>query len=316
MKITNSATFWLWLPVLLGLLLLASCNEGSLAEQTDKNIAGSEAPEIVLSAISPTTPADLENIEIAAERGEGGFDYTILAGEGYQGTDQLFLAASFDGENYHPYGVEIGDTSADSIGLASEAGPGIVHAGIVNTPKAQGPAVEPGDAILGFKLVQGASDKSARTVAQTNSARANNLELDQDVEDNWVLTWDYTNPGDNDQDGEVGIKDLQPIAANYLKRVSNSWDDPLRHLDADENSEINAGDIVPMAMNFSAEIWAYQIEMSEDGESDFIVVGQLVLGDQQPSPGETVRFSYTFSAQYVENAWYPRCANRPARQHR
>jgi hypothetical protein len=44
--------------------------------------------------------------------------------------------------------------------------------------------------------------------------------------------------------------------------------------------------------------------MREPGSSEWITVGQLLLGDQEQAPGETVRFSYTFGGQYVEGASY------------
>lgn len=301
---TRSIHISIGLLSLVLVMVLASCNQGPSAKEASKGVDEAGMPVVTLAADKEGADFDPEAFTTSIERSDGGFLCTIYAAEGYSATDETFVAATYDADAFHAYSVKIGPgADNDTLGIAAETDAGKVVAGLVNTPEATLPALESGAALCSFMLIPGALDKSASGVSNQSFARARNLELSKDGE-NWVLAWDYTNPGDSDQDGEVGARDLQPIAAHYLQRVSNSWNDPLRHIDGDSNGEINSGDIVSIASNFNAEIWAYQIEMSEAAGGDYIVVGQLILGDQQPSSGETVRFSYTFGAQYVEHAWY------------
>src|SRR5205823_522609 len=88
------------------------------------------------------------------------------------------------------------------------------------------------------------------------------------------------------------------------KKVSNHFSDPLRHVDCDGNGEIGISDLTPIGANFLNDVYSYKIQMSDDGQTGWITVGELVLADQHPTPGQTVRFSYTFGAQYVSGAWY------------
>ena len=123
---------------------------------------------------------------------------------------------------------------------------GLVDVGLVATKLATSPAVKPGDALVSLQLIDG----PARTVsaAEGNLVRARNLELTE-TDGAWKLSWDYTNPGDTNQDGMVTVNDLTPIGMHYGETVDNSWDDPLRHIDADHNCEINLGDITPLGQN-------------------------------------------------------------------
>jgi hypothetical protein len=291
--------------VLIGLMLGASCNQVNSAKEASKGVDGSGLPIVTLVPDKQGAAFNPSDFTTSVERNDGGFLCTIYSAEGYSSSESVFLAASYNPDSFHAYNVKVGPAvDQDTLGIATEAGPGRIVAGLVNVKSATLPALESGMAVCSFMLIPGAADKIASNVADNKLARAKNLELSKNAEEAWVLAWDYTNPGDSDQDGEVGIRDLQPIASNYLAQVNNSWDDPLRHIDGDSNGEINSADVVPIASNFNAQVWAYQIEMSESVDGNYIVVGQLILGDQQPQIGETVRFEYTFGAQYVEHAWY------------
>ncbi len=166
-------------------------------------------------------------------------------------------------------------------------------------------ALAPGTPLLSFTLTQPGPGRAISSVeGEAPAQRAKNLDLRQDNEGAWVLSWDYTNPGDTNQDGVVSVMDLSPIGLHYLEHVESGIEDSKRHVDTDANGLINVQDVTAIGMNFSSELFAYQIEMREPGSDSWITVGQLLLGDQQVAPGETVRFSYTFGGQYVEDASY------------
>jgi hypothetical protein len=288
-----------------GLILLAACNNGPSARQASEGIDDTGLPIVTLAADKEGADFNPADFKTTVERSDGGFTCTVYAADNYNGGDAVFLSANYNAKSFHSYAIKIGPgLDNDTLGLAAEKEPGQVVAGLVNIPQATTPALQSGMAVCSFHLIPGASPKAASEVATKNMTRAKNLDLYQNDEQKWVLAWDYTNPGDSDQDGEVSISDLQPIAENYLERVSNNWDDPLRNVDGDENGEISSADIVPMAMNFDSQIWAYQIEMSDTSDGTYIVVGQLVLAEQNVQLNKAVRFEYTFGAQYVPHAWY------------
>jgi hypothetical protein len=291
-----------------GLLLTVSgCTESSSA-QTASDFEGS-IPEVKVTAISPTNAHGTEGVEIISTPTDEGVLVNVVAASGFSAGSELFLNVSYDPSTAHSSNVESALSSNDGsvVSLALEGEPGSIDFGAVTTAQGETAAM-PGDTLLSFELFPGEADPGRFVSSAGHNpslSRARNLEFLKNDSENWTIEWDYTNPGDNNQDGEVGITDITPIGVNYRERVANSWNDKLRHIDADSNGEINLGDMVPMAMNYGSRIFAYNIEMSENGDDGFIVVGQLVLDDEQEmEPGETVRFSYEFGAQYVPEAWY------------
>jgi len=281
-----------------------SCTKGLSANDT--TAGGTDGlPELKLTAVAPSPTSTVQNLDVAIVRAGGGFDVSILAGEKLPELRELFFSVDYPAATVHSLGLPGAPQVAGEnvIGLVVEPRPGHIECGTVATVQSDLPAIRPGDPILTFRLVSGPSERSASEVASSARARARNLQLAKDGE-NWVLSWDYTNPGDANQDGEVGIGDLTPIGAHFLQQVNNSWDDPLRNIDGDSNGEINAGDITPIGQNYASEIFAYQIEMSEAGASNFRTIGQMLLEDERTNPGETVTFTYTFGSEYVEDAWY------------
>lgn len=295
---------------LLGILLLLlagwalSCTKGLSA--SDATAGGTDGlPELRLAAVAPTQASAVQNLDVAILSADGGYDVTIIAGEKMPELRELFFSIDYASATVHSLGLPgTPETVRDNvIGLVVEPQAGHIECGTVATSQTETAAVRAGDSILKFRLISGPSERGVSEVASSARARARNLELSQNG-DHWVLSWDYTNPGDANQDGEVGIGDLTPIGAHFLQKVSNTWDDPLRNVDGDSNGEINAGDITPIGQNYYSEIFAYQIEMSEDGQSAFRTVGQLLLEDERVDAGQTVRFSYPFGAEFVEGAWY------------
>jgi hypothetical protein len=201
-----------------------------------------------------------------------------------------------------------GDGTGNALGAAFSSGPTTVDLGMVpvGAMSEKMPVVKPGDPLLSFVLKPiGGQGKQTSSAATPVSARARNLSLVQ-ADGNWALSWDYTNPGDSNQDGEVGINDLKPIGEHFRETLTSLQNSPLRHIDADANGEINLGDISSIGSNMRASLYAYNIEMSQDGMEPFDTVGQLLLDEERQSAaaGETLRFSYGFVGQYVPHAWY------------
>lgn len=281
-----------------------SCSDGLLDEQAQQVIAGGgDAPEVRVATLDPTPVEVLDALAIDVTPGGGGFDVTVAATTELVGARDLYISVDYDANQNRAEAISFDAGAGDSvIGLAVEACPGVIEFGATAIGA---DAVLPADTmLLSFKLLPGGDERAVSAAPSSKRAMARNLELKQGEDGRWTLSWDYTNPGDNNQDGIVGVTDLTQIGQNFMTRVANSWDDPLRHIDSNHDGEINVNDITAIGQNYSAEIFSYQIEMFDEVAGEYITVGQLLLGEQEVQPGHTVRFSYTFGPQYVDSGWY------------
>jgi hypothetical protein len=75
-----------------------------------------------------------------------------------------------------------------------------------------------------------------------------------------VLTFSYRCFGDYDQNSEVNIADITPIAMYYLETyLSSSW--PAAQVaDGDVNGEVNQADITPIAQNYLVRIDGFELQ--------------------------------------------------------
>jgi len=292
------------------LLVAAGCSKSSTDAQTSDANGTDGNGQVKVAALAGTSSAVLQAIEVAVEPAAGGYTVKVTAGPGMQDQKQLFFRLEYDGAALHSHNPTVAALDSDNgvIGLAAESEAGKLDVGIVATALAKGPAVHAGDALLSFQLLKGASDRQASGI-DNDLYKARNLELVQNEGGQWILSWDYTNPGDTNQDGQVGIQDIGPIGQYYGQEVSNTWTDPRRNVDCDRNGIINLGDLVRVGQNFTNRIYSYKIEASGDGVTAFSVVGERLLSETEKQPGTAVRFTYAFpviggQSTYIENAWY------------
>jgi len=292
----------LWLLTVLLLLGSLGCSDGLLDEQAQQVIAGGgDSPEVRVATLDPTPVDVLDALAIDVTPGGGGFDVSVAATTELVDTRDLYISVDYDANQNRAEAISF-DAGAEGsvIGLAVEAEPGVIEFGATAVGA---DAVLPADtALMSFKLLPGGDERAVSAAPSSKRAMARNLELSQGEDGRWTLSWDYTNPGDNNQDGIVGVTDLTQIGQNFLAKVANSWDDPLRHIDSNHDGEINVTDITAIGQNYNAEIFSYQIEMFDELAGEYITVGQLLLGEQDVQPGQTVRFSYTFGglSQHVQ----------------
>jgi hypothetical protein len=76
--------------------------------------------------------------------------------------------------------------------------------------------------------------------------------------------WYYVNPGDYDQNGEVGISDLTPLGANFNAEGPFDVSSARIVIDGDGNQIINISDITPIGANFGNHIGSFAIYCSDD----------------------------------------------------
>ncbi len=107
--------------------------------------------------------------------------------------------------------------------------------------------------------------------------RVDDLELDDNHDGTYTLTWSYKNVGDYDQNGTVGISDITPIAMQYGETATyeNEW------IDGDDNGTIGISDITPLAMNFSIECPGYDVEGADNPSGPWTYMMTVPLDDAQ-----------------------------------
>lgn len=96
--------------------------------------------------------------------------------------------------------------------------------------------------------------------------------------DRVALSWREKNTGDYDNNGEVAIADITPIAVHYLHTVGTDYLDA--YLDTSGNGEVGIEDITPIALNYQSAILGYNVY--RDGVK---VAGAGTATVLRPSPG-------------------------------
>ncbi len=108
--------------------------------------------------------------------------------------------------------------------------------------------------LLKEKFIE-ALEEAARAPKQTSTPEAPPLDLFVVDNGNNTTTfgWRYTNTGDYDLNGEVGVPDITPIAVNYLQTLEGEFKDLVPFIDGDGSGEVGIPDITPIATNYLNE---------------------------------------------------------------
>jgi hypothetical protein len=146
--------------------------------------------------------------------------------------------------------------------------------------------------------------------------QAHLIDADENDEGESVnLSWSYRNDGDYDQNGQVTVSDLTPLAQFWQKQAI--YDDPAIHggidywpsgqpladgavapgalpaagsgadnwriaqVDGDSNGLVSLSDITPIAIAFGASVTSYEILRREEGTEEYSTLASLEL----PSAG-------------------------------
>ena len=112
-----------------------------------------------------------------------------------------------------------------------------------------------------LKRVLAAQGGKRVSAPPVNNASATHLTLDG-VQGK--LDWDYYATGDYDQNGEVNLGDLIPIAAHFGEGTGTPFpsDSIQSVIDGDSNGMINLADVTPLGVNFGRRVSAYNIYSS------------------------------------------------------
>ncbi len=109
------------------------------------------------------------------------------------------------------------------------------------------------------------------------------LELIDNLDGTFRLTWSYRNVGDFNQDGVVSIADISKLAEHF----QSSAGDPTYRVFVDGNGDgtISIGDITVLAERFFNQVSAYNVEGAAEGSADFTVLATIPFASS--TGGET-----------------------------
>jgi hypothetical protein len=112
------------------------------------------------------------------------------------------------------------------------------------------------------------------------------------IGDEIVLSWSERNTGDYDNNGDVGIADITPIAQHYLHEVGTDAEDVL--IDGSMSGQVGIEDITPIAQNYLSSVLGYNVY-----RNGVYLSGAGVATVMRPDPGSVAPESryplkYTF----------------------
>jgi len=118
----------------------------------------------------------------------------------------------------------------------------------------------------------------ASTPPTGESNKITDLEIHDNGDGTYTLTWHYRNLGDYDQDGTVAIEDIIPLAEHFGEEVPDDNDNSLQDvIDGSGNGVIEIADITPLAMNLGVDCAGYMIMESESLDGEWQEAGSIAL---------------------------------------
>lgn len=195
----------------------------------------------------------------------------VVRASGVKDLKAVYFTLSYDPLAYSPIEAVPGTllaTMGSPLALTVTKDPGtVVHGQVLaNWPEQEGIAGDGIVATFRFGPADGApgseSQKSISAVPASDKAKPY-LNFNPEAS---VFRWYYVNPGDYDQNGEVGISDLSPLGANFNAEGPFDVGSALSVIDGDGNGIINIADITPIGANFGNHIgeWAIYGSHSTD----------------------------------------------------
>ena len=194
-------------------------------------------------------------------------------------------------------GIEPGNWAGDgALALAVKTGPGEMQAGIAMVQPQEQPGFSGSThlATLHFTAQQGTPEAS-HVASAAPVSQASQIDLDYSPLGNRFM-WYYRNEGDYDQNGEVGITDLTPLAKHFGKSAAGGFalESMESVVDGDGNGEINIADLVPISVGFGRKLNAFNIYRSTPEkypaspvESSTIPMQQIIpFSETSTLPGE------------------------------
>ena len=145
-------------------------------------------------------------------------------------------------------------------------------------------------------VLQGKQGKLVSTPPTGEANRVEDLELINNGDGTYTLTWSYRNCGDYNQDGIVNIMDITPLAVHFNETAgeTNEW------IDGNADTVINIMDITPLAANFLTECAGYSIRGASTHPASLAETSEVETANFSLASGEGRK---RFNVQVPESAF-------------
>lgn len=143
-------------------------------------------------------------------------------------------------------------------------------------------------------MLEHGSLKRVATAPTSELSQVTDFQVSSVTGEGTTYSWTYRNQGDFDQNGEVNLADITPIALKFGMALGQAGWVAAQPVDGDGNGEINLSDITPLAMNFNNVVQGYLLLVSatpEDPESWTILVSVPFSAGVMPEEGGYLQFS-------------------------
>ncbi len=203
---------------------------------------------------------------------------------------ELYLYLSYDAASYSPRAVNQGADIAGRALLLGLTSPA-EHVVIAMAMPGLAPELAGDMELARVKFANGAHQPERAAATAPKTAVSDLHFLPSALE---TLHWTYVNPGDYDQNSEVAAADITPIAQHYLATsASEDWQ-AAQAVDGDDNGEVNSADMVIIAQNYLSTLTGYQVQRGEAETGPFSDDSLVELSASAiPAGGGYRYFEYT-----------------------
>ena len=266
-------------------------------------MVGSQVPARSAFSVQLAQPAIFD--AVLDVRADAGSTEVTISAENAESLNEAYITLNYDASRFSPAQVEIGGllgSGDEVIHLALTDLAGSVPIGMAQV-KSAGVTPASGSGVLATVRFDNKPFEASRSVSGAPTGTPNivdDLIATPNGTSNATLRWTEKNTGDYDNNSEVGITDLSPLATMIFQSVDETAD-PIwaSMLDGDKNGEINTADIVPIASNFGTSLTGYQIYTDSSGTTELASGGFV----PRPSPVESNRpVEYSVEISFAEGS--------------
>ncbi|MCB1217440.1 hypothetical protein KDL44_08600 [bacterium] len=311
--------------ILCCLLLLAAC--GGNNDNLDQIQAGSPAPPapepavpdavlerfaLYLNEGSRLGDTRLDGLRLELSETESASTLHVIA-DNVESLRALYFSVEYDSHNYSPISADAsGVLTAEALELPLLADPGELHYGrVLLDPLAQ--AGFSGSGVLAeLRFARHAFDPADNSQPQAKAVRvappAQSFELISTDEpgQNFRVLIPYQLPGDYDQNSQVNLADLTPLAVHFGKKAPFALGSVETVVDGDANGEINIADISVIGANFQNSFTSVSALAGDQAALDSgsgQLISEFAFGDAQGvSSADRLWFSAGFEIDSVSPA--------------
>ncbi|MEP0813709.1 MAG: hypothetical protein HRF49_03465 [bacterium] len=237
----------LWVFIVL-FLALTAC--GGSERNVNMSYGGGSLAFLIDQSGSPS------KLPLAAGVEESSSGVVVTVSTSEVTTNEIFFKLNYDASRFNPKNVEFTGAMGKSVDIAITDVPGCVDVGTSRIRNREDAGISVRGDIVRIHFARESCVR--RRASQAPLGPENKVNLAAVVVDGQAtLSWTEKNCGDYDNNGEVGVSDITPIAINYGVASGQI----LSLVDGDKNGEIGVSDITPIATHYQNAIAGYRVNV-------------------------------------------------------